>query len=67
MSPLSVAPTDYQSQEAVPLYFNSTSLTHTVRIIINDDAILEEDEIFFGQLSTIDPAVVLDIPRGWDL
>ncbi len=50
---------DYQNPGVIPLQFDSISNNRTVRILIIDDSILENNEDFFGNLVTNDSAVTL--------
>ncbi len=56
----SAAGLDFIDPGEIPLQFDSTATSQTVRIIIIDDTILEADENFFGRLVTTDAAVNVD-------
>ena len=51
---------DFQDTGDIPLQFDSVTTTITVRIIIKDESVLENDESFCGDLATTDSAVNLN-------
>ena len=57
-----ILPADYMSLIDVPLQFDENTQSLTVTVTIVDDNIFEDDEVFLGNLSTFDPAVILN-PR----
>ena len=59
-SATSVAPIDFIDPGRVTLQFSNQTTSQTVRIVIEDDDILENDENFFGNLATLDGSVILD-------
>ncbi len=55
----STSPIDFNAITGAALQFDQDTLTVTVTVTIIDDAILENDENFFGNLVTSDSAVDL--------
>ena len=55
----STAPVDFVGLDNVVLQFDENTLTRPIVLTIIDDAILEDEENFFGNLSTSDGAVDL--------
>ena len=62
-SPFLIAGLDYVSPGDVTLTFDNATTVQTVRVIIVDDNILEDDETFLGNLATTDLYVDL-IPEN---
>ena len=52
-------PVDFEGLDNVVLQFDENTLTRPIVLTIIDDAILEDEENFFGNLSTSDGAVDL--------
>ncbi len=56
----SIGGLDFVDPGPITLQFDGSSTSRTVRITIIDDAIVEDDESFFGNLATTDAAVTVD-------
>ncbi len=56
----SIGGLDFVDPGPITLQFNGSYTNWTVRMTIIDDAIVEDNESFFGKLTTIDPAVTVD-------
>ncbi len=56
----SIGGLDFVDPGPITLQFDGSSTNRTVRITIIDDAILEDNESFFGNLATTDAAVTVD-------
>ena len=61
---LKTAPGDYTSVSPTALTFGPNQLSQDVNVTVADDVIQEDEERFFGSLSTTDRAVVLQPGRG---